>query len=127
MDLRLDKAHVLEHYKQQNAEVHRLWKYKQYSKALGILEELRRDPWVARLEDKRIDVLYNLACAYARLGKNEAAIDYLEQAEAAGLRHYKLVTSDPDLESIRGTLAYRRLVERIEAKSEPACAEEHTQ
>jgi tetratricopeptide (TPR) repeat protein len=122
--LRTDEAQAREYYKRQNAEIHRLWINQQYAKALDILEELRRNPGVARLESERISVLYNLACAYSRLGKRDAAIDYLEQAEAAGFDKYAIVLKDPDFDAIRSAPEFHRLVSRLKHRSESACADD---
>ena len=46
-------------------------------------------------------LLYNLACAEARLGENEAAIDHLAQAVALEDRFAELARDDEDLAAIR--------------------------
>ncbi|MCA9305012.1 MAG: serine hydrolase [Phycisphaerales bacterium] len=49
----------------------------------------------------RAPSLYNLACAYARLGRADDAIDALREAAEAGFDAWDAMASDPDLEAIR--------------------------
>ena len=46
-------------------------------------------------------VLYNLACAEARLGKTDEAVEHLRRAVGTSERFREYAQSDPDLESIR--------------------------
>ena len=46
--------------------------------------------------------LYNMACAYAALRRRESALVCLEGAFEAGLSDYAAVSSDPDLDAVRG-------------------------
>ena len=47
-------------------------------------------------------VLYNLACAEARLGKNEEAVEHLRRALELYEQFAEIARDDPDLEPIRG-------------------------
>jgi tetratricopeptide (TPR) repeat protein len=51
-------------------------------------------------------LLYNLACAYSRLGRVEDAASALYRAVAAGFRDFARMESDADLDAIRGTVMY---------------------
>jgi tetratricopeptide (TPR) repeat protein len=54
--------------------------------------------------------LYNLACAKARLGRAEAAADYLERAAAAGFADFGLFERDPDLAAVRSLPRYKKFI-----------------
>jgi tetratricopeptide (TPR) repeat protein len=56
----------------------------------------------------RSTALYNLACAYAVTGENDAAYDALTQAEKAGFLDFDTMKSDPDLAPLRdqGRIAF---------------------
>jgi tetratricopeptide (TPR) repeat protein len=68
-----------------------------YKKALGV------DPDFG-------DAYYNLACVYALQGQEELALRYLQIAAMNGYATAEGIDADPDLESLRGTAAYRALV-----------------
>ncbi len=53
-------------------------------------------------EGEEIAALYNLACAYASLGKTESALASLEGAFGAGFKDFAGLRSDPDLKSLQG-------------------------
>lgn len=55
-------------------------------------------------------VMYNLACAHARLGQTDAAFDWLGKAISAGLPNPEQFTSDDDLAVLRGLPRYEELV-----------------
>lgn len=55
---------------------------------------------------------YNLACAQARLGKNDLALKSLELAIASGFVDYAHMQADADLESLRDLPAFGALVAR---------------
>ena len=46
--------------------------------------------------------LYNMACAYARLGQRGPALTCLEGLLEAGFDDFKSIRSDPDLAPVRG-------------------------
>lgn len=53
---------------------------------------------------------YNLACVYARKGDGKKALEYLAKALDKGFADWKLIETDPDLDPVRGTVEFRRLV-----------------
>lgn len=53
-------------------------------------------------EGEEIAALYNLACAYASLGRIESALASLEGAFSAGFEDYATLRRDPDLKSLQG-------------------------
>jgi beta-lactamase regulating signal transducer with metallopeptidase domain/Flp pilus assembly protein TadD len=46
--------------------------------------------------------MYNIACSYARLGKKDAAFEWLAKASSAGLKVADKACGDDDLDSLRG-------------------------
>jgi hypothetical protein len=53
---------------------------------------------------------YNLACAEARLGEQEAALGHLAMALAGGFADLQLMRDDPDLASLRSRAAFDSLL-----------------
>jgi tetratricopeptide (TPR) repeat protein len=79
--------------------------------AQGELEEARRQltEAVDRYEDREA-LLYNLACAEARLGETEAALRHLEEAVQRSDRLIELARTDEDLDSLRGESRFDELI-----------------
>lgn len=61
----------------------------------------------------RIDALYNVTCANARLGRKEEALKSLAKAIEAGFVDLPQVEKDSDLDSLRSDPAFRKLIESI--------------
>ena len=81
--------------------LHRL---ERYDEAIGAnLEALKGAP-------QRGKASFNLACAYARTGEKEKALEAAAQAVAAGYRVKWFYEHDPDLESIRGDERFQALL-----------------
>lgn len=59
---------------------------------------------------------YNLACALGRLHRTDGALDALEQAVACGWTDLVHLSLDPDLDSVRATDRYTRLVGRLQVQ-----------
>ena len=79
-----------------------------YGEAARILEDvLDRSP-------DQPQAAYNLACALARNGKRERALERLEHAVELGFRDLGTLVLDPDLESVRSEDGYLRLLERLD-------------
>jgi len=57
--------------------------------------------------------LYNIACGYARLGRTQPALQYLESALKQGLFGAKQIRSDADLKSLHGDAYFERLVDEL--------------
>ena len=72
----------------------------------------------------RVTPLYNLACVEALLGeKPEKAIEYLQEAIAAGWTDVDHIKNDTDLNSLRELDGYKALVSSLEADT--SSEEEH--
>ncbi len=63
----------------------------------------------------RPDVLYNLACSYARLGDEAKALSYLGEAFAAEPLYVRGARDDEDLASLAGDAAFETLIARAKA------------
>jgi adenylate cyclase len=72
------------------------------------------------LDYRRPSTLYNLACAAALLGDRDAAMEWLEKAEAAGLRLEDIAPHDDDLDPLRSDARFRAMEDRWERGRETA-------
>ena len=78
---------------------------KEYAQAEQALREL------IPLDHENFVPWYNLACALARQGKSDEAVKMLEQAVVRGYANIAHLKEDPDLESIRQTPGFQRIIE----------------
>jgi len=75
-----------------------------FEEAIKIYEEILKsepDDYIAH---------YNIACAYARLGKKELALEHLRKSVECGFSDLEKIKDDPDLESLRETEEFKRIV-----------------
>ena len=79
-----------------NSEVFPLFEKGEYAEVKRLLEEA-----LPQYEGNQGVLLYNLACAEARLGEKEAALDHLTEAAALEDRFVELAREDEDLAAIR--------------------------
>jgi len=56
------------------------------------------------------DVCYNMACVYSRWGRVEESVAWLRRAVEKGFSNRDMIRTDEDLENIRDTEYYRKLV-----------------
>ncbi|MBL7809150.1 MAG: caspase family protein [Saprospiraceae bacterium] len=78
-----------------------------YEKGVPLLEQaVRRD------KGSHAPAHYHLAAAYARLGKNEAALEHLQKALELGYDYLDGIVADTRWERLRGTERYRVLMNR---------------
>ena len=81
---------------ERSAEALRCWTTGDWDRAIEILDaQLAEDPANA-------NVLYNLACAESRSGRDGAAIEHLTRAVELVPRFAELAQTDGDLDAIRG-------------------------
>jgi len=59
---------------------------------------------------------YNIACAYAQLGRSTQAVGSLAKAFKAGFDNYETARVDPDLSSIHRTTEFEVLMEQYDPK-----------
>jgi hypothetical protein len=55
---------------------------------------------------------YNLACIYSITNRLTESLSYLERAIKFGYKEYELFESDPDLENLRKTEGYKKLLQQ---------------
>ena len=60
---------------------------------------------------------YDAACLYCRMGKRDEALVFLEKSLANGYRRFAHMERDDDMDLIRNTEEYKRLIERYNKKS----------
>ncbi len=60
---------------------------------------------------------YNLACARALLGREDAAMEALEQALELGFEQHELLATDPDLDTLRDRDDFKILLTGIARES----------
>ena len=73
-------------------------------------EALKYLTTIVQIDPSRADAYYNGACMLARSGKTEEAVAWLKKAIAKGYSQWGRIAADPDLENIRGTEAYKKLL-----------------
>ncbi|HYE02258.1 MAG TPA: hypothetical protein VD963_03375 [Phycisphaerales bacterium] len=102
---------ALARHPEDRAEVRRLVKDSEAARDAGAYAEAetltRR---LVELNDANFVHWYNLACYQALQGKTEEAGQSLTRAIERGFSDLRQLTTDPDLESLRGTRTYRDLV-----------------
>ena len=78
-----------------------------YARAAALIEQyLKASPRDAVM-------LYNGACAYSRLGRNERAASYLRRSIDAGLRDLDQILADPDLKGLRDHPTYQAVIAHL--------------
>jgi tetratricopeptide (TPR) repeat protein len=58
-------------------------------------------------------VLYNVACSYSNMGRNNDAIECLEKAVQNGFGHREWLENDSDLDPLRGEPRFQALLRRL--------------
>ena len=62
-------------------------------------------------------VHYNLACSYSCTGNLDGSVEELSRAISLGYRDFEHMQCDPDLDTVRKTEAFKKLMERKSAFS----------
>ncbi len=93
-----------------------------YEQALAALEAAELDE--ATGAEVRQIAHYNTACARARRGEVELALDAFARALDAGYEEFALIAEDPDLAAVRETERFSRLLERARAALRERAREE---
>ena len=87
-----------------NVEAFPLFERGEYAEVKRVLSDE-----LDRYDDREV-ILYNLACAEARLGETEAAIEHLRESLAARPDFADLAREDEDLESLRDDPRFGEIV-----------------
>jgi C-terminal processing protease CtpA/Prc len=97
-------------YETRNKEIQRLWREKQYDKAVPILEEIVAIPAMMRIPEIRFDARYNLACGYSLLGQKEKSLTLLREIVADTVVDPTQIEHDTDFDNIRSEPAYKEIL-----------------
>ena len=93
-----------------------LWQAKKYRQAVTVLLSLYNDSYFLDLpSDKRISILYNLACGCSLLGETAKSIAFLDQALAAGYRDYYELKSDSDFTNVQKEKDFQHLLAKLKS------------
>ncbi|HQJ08446.1 MAG TPA: tetratricopeptide repeat protein [Deltaproteobacteria bacterium] len=65
-----------------------------------------------------VEPVYNLACAYAKLGNRSEALTYLEMACSMNPEARRWASEDPDLQGLKGNARFDRLIGTQKEKGE---------
>ena len=57
--------------------------------------------------------LYNIACAYARAGRSDEALDTLEEALDRAVTNLAWIANDPDWSELRSHARFQQLLSRL--------------
>lgn len=83
-----------------------------YEEAHGQYREIFRDH-----PEPNPLLYYNLACLYALEGDSAASLDWLKKAVHAGYRNLENLEGDPDLEGVRNTEEFRKILKDLDGAS----------
>jgi len=83
-----------------------------YTQRGDLDESLAIDQKLARLHPQDPKILYNLACRYSLTHHVRQAVATLKKAIECGFDDFRLLARDPDLENVRQTASYKKLIQR---------------
>jgi tetratricopeptide (TPR) repeat protein len=75
-----------------------------YEKALAVFSE------VVTLQPNKPDAYYNIARIFSKLNRVEESVDWLSKAIEQGFNNWDFLNTDRNLENVRGSLAYQKLI-----------------
>lgn len=102
-----------------SAALSALWQQQDYAGAAAVLNEVLALPGLAEEAWYISGTWYNLACAYALLGRTDDALAALEHAGEAGFGDWEAAQNDSDLSSLRADPRFDRTLARIKAGAVP--------
>src|SRR5579883_3509481 len=97
-------------YQARDAERSRLWRARQYDKAVERLQEMAADPVLMAFTPIRTNVRYNLARGYSLLGKNVEALATLYQVLDEGPVDPAKIDNDAAFANVRRFAAFPEMV-----------------
>jgi hypothetical protein len=86
-----------------------------YTKTGRIADGLRMDRKLVRLEPANATAHYNLACSLALTKRKAAALRELEHAISLGYNDADWMQQDPDLEELKKSPAFQKLLKQLKA------------
>jgi hypothetical protein len=84
----------------------------EYQRALELIEQF------LQVSPNHVDMLYNAACAHARLGQRDEAAAALLRAVKAGFLAFDAMRRDPDLEPVRDHPVFQAILEAAQRSSD---------
>jgi len=112
-----DKEDLARDVQQKFQQIGELWGQKKIDQAVAILEKLRDVDGIRDLRDAWIGVLYNLACGYSLLGKNDKALFCLNEAVDSGFDDPDQVLRDADLAAVRDDERFAPILAKLRLKA----------
>lgn len=109
----LDKEKVLE-FMELNKGLHPLFEEKKFEEASEVCRKM------IAIIPRAAEPHYNLACAYARLGKKDEALSALEKAVELGFEDATHIEKDDDLASLREEAKFTGVIAKAKAKETQA-------
>jgi tetratricopeptide (TPR) repeat protein len=94
-------------------EANRLHEAKKYREAIALFKRIVEAPATTQ---EGINSAYNIACGHALLGEKKDALEWLEKSVDLGWSDGAHLEKDPDLDSLRGEVRYKKILERLQAK-----------
>ena len=88
-----------------------------YTRQGRIVDGLRVDRRLVRLQPDNATAHYNLACSLALSKRKSAALRSLHHAVALGYRDFDWMSQDPDLEDLKHHPAFLALIEQLKPQS----------
>jgi clan AA aspartic protease (TIGR02281 family) len=84
----------------------------QYDKAMEVMDKI--------IERDTTDAgsYYDAACVYCRMGKTREALDFFAKSLELGYKRFSHIEKDDDLDPIRNTDVFKRLIEKYKTKSQ---------
>ena len=67
------------------------------------------------IDPDNLTIAYNVACAYARAGDTEKALDHLSKVLLAGFSSKEWVENDGDLTSLHGHPRFQELLDQMDS------------
>ncbi|MGB2822486.1 MAG: tetratricopeptide repeat protein, partial [Phycisphaerae bacterium] len=89
-----------------NRRLVRLFEAGKYTECRPLLQQ------ILEIDPNNSIAWYNLACVYSRVGRKDKAVESLNTAVEHGYSGFRHLERDPDLEAIRKTPGYKRLIDR---------------
>lgn len=108
-------------------EIRALWPKKAFQEAAQRLEGVIQSPGFRGLSPlAQASVHYDLACAYARLGRRSEALAFLGVATGEGFRDGRHMKVDEDLADLRQEPGFLALASLLESRSYAALLRQHS-
>jgi hypothetical protein len=108
-------------------DIHALWPKKAFPEAARRLEGVVQSPGFRGLSPlAQASIHYDLACAYARLGRRSEALVFLGVAAGEGFRDGAHLKADEDLADLRTEPGFQALATLLESRGYPAILRQHS-